>query len=317
MALMRRDGDEGTGLRLGYFAIRIIGGLTIAAMAFASAPSLAQDSPAVRPTAPSGSINLNPKRITFDRPGRSATVSVSSSGNAGAFDVELIDRVMKPNGEIVPLADVPGSPEAARLKSAKGLIVATPRRIRFGQGGSQVIRLRASASPDLAPGEYRSHLTVTGLPPADAGLTAEQAVNQRNGELSFRINSVLAISIPVILRVGPIDIRAGIEKAAIGFENISADGSGPGVRSAVLTVDLVRQGANSLFGDLEVRGSRKRGDEPIGAVRGIGVYPEIDRRTVRIVLTRLPTPGEQLDIQFVDDDSKPGNVLSKVALMAP
>ena len=284
-------------------------------MALSPAAVFAQNAPA--PQAPAASVNLNPKRITFDRPGRSAAVSVSTGSGTGAFDVELIDRVMLPDGQIVPLADAAGMPEAARLKSAKPFLVATPRRIRVAPGAGQTIRLRASASSELAPGEYRSHLTVTGIPPADTGLTAEQAASQKEGQLSFRINSVLAIAIPVILRVGPIDVRAAIENSALRFENISPDGRAAPVRAAILTFELVRQGANSLFGDLEVRGSKKQGGEPIGAVRGIGVYPEIDRRIVKITLTRIPAPGEQLEIQFTDDDSKPGTVLSKASLTAP
>lgn len=285
-----------------------------AVMALLPSSGFAQNAPV--PQAPAASVNLTPKRITFDRPGKSATVSVSTGSGSGAFDVEMIDRVMLPDGQIIPLADAAGKPEAERLKSAKSLLVVTPRRIRVAPGAGQTIRLRAAASPDLAPGEYRSHLTVTGIPPADSGLTAEQAANQKEGQLSFRINSVLAISIPVILRVGPIDVRAAIEKPALSFENISPDGQAAPVRTAILKFELVRQGANSLFGDLEVRGSKK-GGEPIGAVRGIGVYPEIDRRLVTVTLTRLPMPGEQLEIQFTDDDSKPGTVLSKASLTAP
>lgn len=311
MALTSLNGNGRSGGQMRMAAMMVGAGL-----ALSPAVLHAQDA-APRPTAPTSSVNINPKRITFDRPGKSATVSVASSRGAGAYDVELVDRVMKPDGEIIPLSDAAGRPEAERLKSAKGLIVVTPRRIRFAQGGSQAIRLRAAATPDLAPGEYRSHLTVTGIPPADQGLTADQAADQSSGQLSFRINSVLAISIPVILRVGPIDIRAGIENGAVRYENISPDGVAAPARTAILTFDLVRQGANSLFGDVEVRGSKRQGGEPIGAVRGIGVYPEIDRRTVRISLTRIPAPGEQLEVQFVDDDSKPGTVLSKVSLMAP
>jgi len=56
---------------------------------------------------------------------------------------------------------------------------------------------------------------------------------------------------------------------------------------------------------------------PIGAVRGIGVYPEIERRQVRIVLTRIPASGEQIDVQFRDDDTAPGAILSKASLAAP
>lgn len=286
-----------------------------AALMLSSTSLRAQDAP--RPSAPSASVNVNPKRITFDRPGKSATVTVAGSSGAGSFDVELIDRVMLPDGQIIPLSEAGGTVEATRLKSAKPLLVVTPRRIRVVQGGGQAIRLRAAATANLAPGEYRSHLTVTGIPPADSGLTAEQAAGQAPNQLSFRINSVLAISIPVILRVGPIDVRAGIEKPQLSFEMISPDGQAPTVRTAILTLELVRQGANSLFGDLEIRGSKKQGGEPIGTVRGIGVYPEIDRRTVRISLTRIPAPGEQLEIQFTDDDVKPGAILSKASFVTP
>jgi len=310
MALTALEGERRFGRRMWNKAIVI--GATLAL-----SPSAAFSQNAVTPQAPAASINLNPKRITFDRPGRSATVSVSTGSGTGAFDVELIDRVMLPDGQIVPLADAAGKPEAERLKSVKPYMVVTPRRIRVAPGAGQTIRLRASASAELAPGEYRSHLTVTGIPPADSGLTAEQAASQKEGQLSFRINSVLAISIPVILRVGPIDVRAAIENTALTFENISPDGRAAPARNAILTFELVRQGANSLFGDLEVRGSKKQGGEPIGAVRGIGVYPEIDRRIVKVMLTRIPAPGEQLEIQFTDDDSKPGTVLSKASLTAP
>lgn len=303
---------------------RVGGGtLTVLAMLMTSAIAQAQDAPQPAPvaTAGGGSVNLNPKRVTFDRPGKSATVSVGSGGTPGGaaagYTVELIDRVMLPDGQIVPVADAAASPEAARLKSAKAYLVVTPRRIRVAPGSGQAIRIRAGAGTDLAPGEYRSHLTVTGIPPADTGLTAEQAAGRSEGELSFRINSVLAISIPVILRVGPVDVRAAIEGAKISFDTISTDGRSAPVRTAVLNFDLVRQGANSLYGDLEVRGSRGKGDEPIGAMRGIGVYPEIDRRQVKIPLTRIPASGEQIEIQFRDDDTSPGKVLSKVSLAAP
>lgn len=301
--------------RLGrkFLIIGLASGLMMTQSLYAQVPA----TNTVAPTASGTNVTLNPKRITFDRTGKSATISVSSGGGAGAFDVAVIDRVMLPDGQIVVATDPKAAAQAALLKSAKPYLVVTPRRIRVAEGSGQAIRLRASATANLAPGEYRSHLTVTGIPPADAGLTAEEAAGQKEGQLSFRLNSVLAISIPVILRVGPIDVRAGIEKATLSYENISAGNGAAPVRTAVISLDLVRLGPNSLFGHIEVRGSKKQGNEPIGAIRGIGVYPEIDRRAVKIPLTRLPASGEQIEIQFRDDDTAPGAILSKVSLAAP
>lgn len=293
-----------------------IAALAIPAFLLQPAPVTAQG---VEPAISGGvaSVNLNPKRVTFDRLGKSATISVASSSGTGSFDVELIDRVMLPDGQIVPATDAAGKPELERMKSAKAFLVATPRRIRVVQGTGQTIRIRAASTTEVPAGEYRTHLTVTGIPPADSGLTAEQAAGRKEGELSFRINSVLALSIPIILRVGPIDVRAAIEKAAVTFDNLSPDGSAPPVRTAILTLDLVRQGANSLYGDIEIKGSRKQGEESIGAVRGIGVYPEIERRYVKIPLTRIPAAGERIDIEFRDDDTSPGKILSKASVIAP
>ncbi len=277
----------------------------------------------VAPSPSPASVNVNPRRITFDRPGKTSTVSVNNQGGqAGSFDIELIDRVMLPDGQIVPAADAATKPEQKavldRLKSAKALLLVTPRRITMAAGAGQAVRVRVSSSADTPPGEYRTHLTITAVPPADTGLTAEQAATQAPGELSFHINSVLGISLPVIVRVGPIDVRAAIEHGSIGFETISADGKAAPVRTAVLSLELVRLGTNSLFGDIEVRGAKEKGGGlPLGGVKGLGVYPEIERRFVKIPLQRVPAAGERIDIVFRDDDTAPGSILSKASLAAP
>jgi hypothetical protein len=71
-----------------------------------------------------------------------------------------------------------------------------------------------------------------------------------------------------------------------------------------------------LFGNIEIRSANSKDQEPIGIARGIGVYPEIDRRSIRIPLRRQPKPGEQLSIVFTDDDSKPGSVIARSSFTA-
>ena len=83
----------------------------------------------------------------------------------------------------------------------------------------------------------------------------------------------------------------------------------------MLELVLVRAGAHSLFGNLEVRGSRAK--EPLGAARGVGVYTEIDRRAIQIPLSRAPSKGETLEIRFSDDDAAPGRLLAVNSLAAP
>ncbi|HWH21925.1 MAG TPA: hypothetical protein VNT25_01350 [Allosphingosinicella sp.] len=267
-------------------------------------------------------LNITPRRLTFDRNTRSASVYIFNQGTAPAtFDISLVDRVMLPSGEIREVAEVQTSAEwkplADKLKSAHGLVIATPRRATLAPGKGQTIRIRANQPPAGAAeaGEYRTHLTVTTIPPRDLGLTAEEAANQQPGELNFRIQSIFGLSIPVIVRPGAVDVQGDIQNVALSFADLSPDGVAPARRTAVLGFDILRTGSNSLFGNVEIRSGQDK--EPIGLARGIGVYPEIDRRSVRIPLRRQPRAGERLEIVFTDDDSKPGSVVARSSYTVP
>lgn len=295
-------------------------GLVAALFVTSPMPASAQDE-APAPVTVGANLNISPKRLTFDRTGKSATVYVFNQGETAAtFDVSLVDRIMTSSGQITPLAEARAKPElgdiAAKLKSAQPMLLATPRRVTLQPGKGQTIRVRVNPGAEAqGPGEYRTHLTVTTIPPRDIGLTAEQAALPGEGELKFIVHSVFGISVPVIVRLGDTDVRAGIENAKVTYADGPADGAEPAARTAVLSFDLQRLGSNSLFGNLQVTGAK--GKEPIGLARGVGVYTEIDHRTLQIPLTRLPEPGERLEITFTDDDTAPGKVLAQSAITAP
>jgi hypothetical protein len=300
--------------------------------AAAQAPAAAPPAAAAELEPPTNNVganlNVSPKRITFDRADRSATVYIFNQGTAAAtFDVTMVDRVMLPDGQIVPAEEAATKPEQKKyldqMKSAKAMLVVSPRRATLLPGKGQTVRIRAAASVggdagNPAPaGEYRTHLTVTTIPSRDTGLTAEQAAGANAGTLRFQINSVFGLSIPVVLRIGPPDVRGDIADVKLSVQNISADGVAPARPTSVLTLQLVRVGPNSLFGNLEVRSSKDKGPDPLGLARGVGVYPEVDKRQVQIQLRRAPTPGEQLEISFKDDDTAPGRLVAKTTFNTP
>lgn len=261
-------------------------------------------------------LNISPKRVTLDRTHRTGTIYVFNQGSGpGAFDISLIDRVMLPDGQIMPVADAQANPAtkavADRVKSAQPILQISPRRITLNPGQGQTVRLRFSGAPaDPATVELRSHLTISSLPPRDSGTTAEAAAaNAPSAELRFQINALLGLSVPAIVRLTDPDVRAGIENARVTLERIA----GPtGPLTPVLSMDLVRQGPNSLFGNLEVKAQGQ--PQAIGLARGVGVYTEIDRRSLQIVLSRAPAPGEHLEVTFTDDDTSPGKLLAKIVL---
>jgi hypothetical protein len=297
--------------------------LLAAALLAAPGPGLLLAQPAA-PTvvAPANGANLNisPKRVTFDRAHRSGTIYIFNQGSApGTFDIALVDRVMLPDGQILPLADALANPDtkavADRVRSAQNVLQVSPRRVTLNPGQGQTIRLRVAAAPDdPAVVEVRSHLTISTLPPRDAGATAEAeaaGAGAGAGQLRFQINALLGLSVPAIVRLNDPDIRAGVENAHVEFLKIG-DAKGP--LTPVLTLDLVRQGANSLFGNIEIKAQGQPKTPAIGLARGVGVYTEIDRRTIRIPLTRAPEPGEHFEVTFTDDDTSPGKLLAKITL---
>lgn len=277
-------------------------------------PALAQ--PAAAQPAVSAFLNITPKRLTFDRTQRNGTVFLLNQGSGPVtVDIALIDRVMLPDGQIAPVSDAAQRPDvksvADSLKSARDLLQVSPRRVTLMPGRPQTVRVRLSTLPDAAAGEHRSHLTVTTLPPPDTGVTAESAATGgQPNELRFQITAVYGLSIPLIVRPSDAQVGATLEGARIEY----ADGA-EAARTALVALDVVRGGTSSVYGNFEVRvvGAAK-GAEPLGVARGVGVYPEISRRAVRIPLTRAPAPGERLEVTFTDDDTSPGKVLAKAAL---
>ena len=282
-----------------------------------ASPSHAQQPQAVAPSA--ADLNITPKRLTFTRGQQTATAYIFNRGSSPAtVDVSVIDRVMAPSGEIAPLDQAGRDPQfqaaAGRLRSARSLVIVSPRRVTLQPGRGQTIRVRVTPPPGDAPGEYRSHLTVAMVPAADTGLTAEDAAAGRPDQLSFRVTSIFGVSIPIIVRTRDVAATAAVEQPRLTFEEVSLDGVSPPVRRAMLALELGRSGTGSLFGNIEVR---PRGQRPIGAIRGLGVYPEIDRRSVRVPLERVPTSGETLEIVFTDDDVDPGRVLARTSFRVP
>jgi P pilus assembly chaperone PapD len=278
----------------------------------AAPAAAASATPEVSVTNVGASVNITPKRMTLDKAKRNGTVFIQNQGESPVtVDITLVDRVMMPDGQIITTEAAAKRPDAAgelaQLHSAKDDIQISPRRVMLAPGKGQTVRLRLASLPEGAS-EFRTHLTVTTIPPRDTGTTAEQVANGPGAkELRFRINAVYGVSIPLIVRTQPAEVGATL--ADLRVERL------PGSGAPVLTLDIKRTGPSSVYGNFEVRpAGAKKGSDPIGLARGVGVYPEVDHRLVRIPLTREPAPGEKLEVTFTDDDTSPGKVLAKATL---
>jgi hypothetical protein len=279
-------------------------GSFLLAFVVSAVPAFAQSGP---------DLNVSPKRVVLNAADRIATVFVYNRGTGEAtYRVELVDRVMTPDGQIRAVTeaakDPAAAPSIARVQSSMAMLTYTPRRVTLTSSQSQTVRLRVLRPPALANGEYRTFLTVTALPSEDAGLTADQAGVAAAGDrqINFKIVPLFSISIPVLVRQGPVDARAGIKDARLVLET----------GKPAVACNLARLGTSSLYGTVEVhRGSEK--GEMIGAVSGLGVYTEVDHRPIVVPLTKPPVHGERLTVLFRDDDSRAGAVLASETLTVP
>ena len=275
-------------------------------------PASAAPAATVNAGAIGADLNLSPKRVVFDAVTRSTTVYVFNQGaNSGVYSVELADEVMLPDGRIEKVSDAgsdaAAAPGLAKLKSAKDLMLVTPHRISIAPHESQTIRIRAHPPTDGAAGEYRTHLVISALPPDDTGLTADQVSAKGDGKtMSVRVIALYSLGIPVIYRQGPPDVRGHMDHITLS----------PETDHSLLEMDMARDGATSIFGDVEVRVGGPKG-QVVGLVDGVGVYPEVDHRHLKLSLKRAITKGEALTITWRDQDVKPGALIATSDFTAP
>jgi len=279
------------------------------AVAFAQSQQQAQqqsqDSSAAN-TATSPDVNLTPRRVVFgpnDRGVKEITV-FNRTNNTATYTIALVDQAMMPDGALVATDKAPEA-EKARLKSANAWVRYSPRQVTLGPQQAQTVRLQIRPAAGAAPGEYRTHFTVTATPPADTGTDiAAAATGADSKELKIKLTPVYGIMIPIIVRTADLNAQAGIanvkfvkggERNGIGFS-------------------ITRAGDRSVYGGVEVFLLGNGSEKKIAAIRGVGVYGEIDHRDIVVPLDpKAPAvgPGSRVKIVYTDDELKPGTVLAQ------
>lgn len=261
-----------------------------------------------------GDINLYPRRVTIEGRQRTAQVGLfNRTANEGSYEINITEMAMTPEGQLIPLDQVADPKLAARVKSAKDMIRWSPKRLTLLGRESQTIRLMARPTSDTPPGEYRAHFVAISRPSeSTGGVSIDEALSgQRSSGIGVTIRPRFGISIPVIVRVGQTTLKMAISSAQLISNR---DGTQD------LKIVLAREGTRSAYGDVEVY--REGSSDPVAIARGVGVYPEIDSRSLILPITiddgSPPlTVGESLRIVFIDDDFEPGAKLAEAQVIVP
>jgi hypothetical protein len=238
----------------------------------------------------------------------------NKTGNTGDYDIAIADMMMTREGRLVEPASVTAEDATrARLKGAGEMVRWSPHRFTLPGNESQMVRIMARVSPDLPAGEYRTHFSAIAVPPGDEGLTIDEATNGRpsSSGIGVKITPRFGISIPVIIRVGDTTLTTGLTDLAVV--------TGPdGQRLIRLTI--TRSGTRSAFGDVTV--TAPGAPKPVAVVKGVGVYTEVDQRTVTVPVdpaldARFVAHGAKLTATYVDDDFAPGKTIARQDFTVP
>jgi len=258
----------------------------LAAAALFAAPVLALSQPA---EAGVGDLLVAPTRLVLTG-GRGTEVILNNIGDEPAtYRVSVEFRRMTRDGMLEEVTE----PSEAE-KAARDMIVYAPRRVTLAPNEPQSIRISARPPKGLADGEYRIHLLFRAIPPATP--VARQASAAAKG-LSFKLTPVYGVTIPVIVRLGNLDVQAAISNVRLE----QREG-----RPAV-ALDISRSGRRSTFGEIRVFKAGIR--DPIAVHRAVAVYTELAAREVVLPIDEkyAGQASGPVTVQYVetfDDGSK-------------
>jgi hypothetical protein len=222
-------------------------------------------------------VSVAPLRVLFDGRTRSATVFLSNrTSTTGTYRISLENRRMLQDGNIV-VADEAQDGEYF----ADEFIRFSPRRVTIAPYGSQTVRLlvrrpRGDYPEDV---EFRTHMSIRSIPPTPRLEDLEsQEKLVAEGKLAVQAVASVETVIPIILRFGDPD-------ASVAIANPSLDLYPEGLKNPMLSIDLLRGGERSIYGQLDVLHIAPDGkEETLYFARGLAVYSPTTLRNKSILL---------------------------------
>jgi hypothetical protein len=209
-----------------------------------------------------GDLLVAPKRIVLD--GRRGTeIVLNNIGDQPAtYRISIEFRRMTAEGTLVDVEN-----PTPQDQTAADMIVYAPRRVMLAPHQPQSIRIAARPPQGLADGEYRVHLLFRAVPPATP-------VAPSDGEpvkgLHLQLIPIYGVTIPVIVRLGNLQVTAAISNVAVEKNDGKAE----------IGLDLSRAGSRSTFGEVLVLKPGLK--NPIAIQKAIAVYTELGKRHVSI-----------------------------------
>ncbi len=210
---------------------------------------------------------ITPFRVVFENGKNIEELTVANTGkDTSRYTISFIQYKMLSTGKLEKIE----SPEDSILFADKYLRI-FPKSITLAPNEAQMVRLQLKTPPDLAPGEYRSHLYFRSI----VDETPDMGTETDSTAIGFKLVPVYGITIPVIIRVGTPDVRVNISNVKVEEKD--------GIKQ--LSLQVLRQGNISTFGQFEIEHTSPEGLKTIiGKVNGVAVYTPVHSRDLTIPL---------------------------------
>ena len=241
-----------------------------------------------------GDLLVAPTRIILNG-GRGTQIILNNIGDdVATYRISVELRRMTADGSLVDVT----APNDAE-KAAEAMILYAPRKVTLPPNQPQSINIAARAPAGLADGEYRVHLLFRAIPaprPVVASTIPAKGI-------SFALTPVYGVTIPVIVRLGNLQAKAGIANVHL----VSAAGK-PSV-----ALELSRTGSRSTFG--EVRVMKAGVKDPIAVQRGIAIYTELGARSLSIPVDpkRVASATGPVTVQYVETTEMGPEVIAQTS----
>jgi hypothetical protein len=217
-----------------------------------------------------GDLLVTPTRVVFEGNKQKESLSLVNMGSeTTTYSVSFVQKKMNEDGSFVDITEeLPGQP------FADPYLRVFPRQVTLAPKEAQVIMLQFRRKPDMASGEYRSHLYFRSE--KDYTALGEKSTKKDSKSLSVQIIPIFGMSIPVIIRTGEISVTAALKDLKLEIVDKT---------SRVLNFNIHRTGNISLYGDIRVSFVPPIGKPyEIAAVNGVGVYTNIEKRNISVRL---------------------------------
>lgn len=220
-----------------------------------------------------GDLLITPRRVVFEGNVQREELSLVNTGkDTTTYSISFVQKNMKEDGSFISL-----DKKSDQKMSAEPYLRIFPRTVTLAPGEPQVIMLQCRRTPNMAAGEYRSHLYFR----SEKDYTPLGSKNpfKDSSLVSVQLIPIFGISIPVIVRTGTLNVASTFTNLRLSVVN-----------DTIPTLDFTinRAGNCSTYGDLVVEySSGKNKPIAVGLIKGVGVYTNLDHRNVSVKLNQV------------------------------